>query len=191
MQQPISIVIIADCSASTLSNNLRSVLSQQYEPGFEVIVVRESIKGDTLDAVKLLRNEFDNISSTYIPDKPQYITYNEVAIMLGTKAAKNESIILMHTSASADSETWLSEIADSLCEPMTEGKHATTRKQSFIAKWKHSRKHSKLLSRWCKQEGIKSKTLKPSKQIRSRFIVAYNKTAYLNDPLLRAVVHSS
>ena len=162
MEEPISIVIVAEGYANALERNLPGVLAQQYAPGFEVIVVRESKKGETIDVETPLMAQYGNISSTYIPDKPQYITDSEVAIMLGTKAAKHDNIVIIHPLFEVPSENWLQEVAAVLTPTITIGTPFYDRKFGFIGKMRHNSRTAKLIKPWLKEHGdsIKDHKLK-------------------------------
>lgn len=189
MNDPISIIIIADSYANALERNLPSVLAQRYEPGFEVIVVRETKKGETHDVLKPLLAKHENLSSTYLPDKPQYITDAEVAIMLGTKSAKNDQIIIIHPTFEVGSDGWLAEAAAVIDGTITVGKPHYHRKSSFLSRFRHRQKTMKLLGRWCKENDIKKRDVCLKKQDKTLFNIAYSKEAYIGDADLRYFIY--
>ena len=99
-------------NARELEENLPAFLTQTYEPGYEVIVVDESSADNTEDVLKLLKNEYPHLYSTFLP-KPDYnITRRRLALTLGVKAAKNEWVILTDINEKPASEEWLKEIAE-------------------------------------------------------------------------------
>lgn len=189
MNEPISIIIIADGYASALERNLPLVLSQQYEPGFEVVVVKESKKSETGDVLKPLMASHENLSSTYLPDKPQYITDGEVAIMLGTKAVKYDHIIIIHPTFEVPSNEWLKDVSDVLNSKLTVGKPHYHSKNGILSRFKHKRKTAKLLSYWCKENSQKKKDIYLNKHLRSLFNIAYSRESYFEDPELRYFIY--
>ena len=76
-----------------LKDNLPAFLEQKYEPGYEVIVVDESSTDETPDVLKLLKNDYKNLYTTFLP-KPQYFVKRKMqALNIGIKAAKHDWLI--------------------------------------------------------------------------------------------------
>ena len=76
-----------------LKDNLPAFLEQKYEPGYEVIVVDESSTDGTPDVLKLLKNDYKNLYTTFLP-KPQYFVKRKMqALNIGIKAAKHDWLI--------------------------------------------------------------------------------------------------
>ena len=81
-----------------LKENLPAFLTQQYEPGYEVIVVDESSTDETPDVLKLFKNDYKNLYTTFLP-KPEYFVKRKMqALNIGIKAAKNDWIIITNVS---------------------------------------------------------------------------------------------
>ena len=57
MDRPLSIIILSNDDSVSLRNTLPALLSQDYGPGYEVIVVRETRRGDVRDMLKPLMEE--------------------------------------------------------------------------------------------------------------------------------------
>ena len=89
-----SIIMIVYDQARELAENLPAFLQQEYEPGYEVIVVDESSTDDTSDVLKLLKNDHPHLYSTFIPRPNRLISRRKLAFHIGVKAAKNEWIML-------------------------------------------------------------------------------------------------
>ncbi len=102
-----SIVIAAHDSASDLQKNLPYFLSQVYEPGYEVIVVDESSSDDTNNVLKLLKKEYKNLYTTFIPTSSKYLSRRKLALTVGVKAAHNEWIIFSDADCRPYSDKWL------------------------------------------------------------------------------------
>ncbi|MBO5594369.1 MAG: glycosyltransferase [Prevotella sp.] len=88
-----SIIMIVYDQARELAENLPAFLQQEYEPGYEVIVVDESSTDDTSDVLKLLKNDHPHLYSTFIPRPNRLISRRKLAFHIGVKAAKNEWIM--------------------------------------------------------------------------------------------------
>ena len=53
--------------AYELQENLTAFLTQQYQPGYEVVVVDESSTDETPDILKLLKKDYPNLYTTFLP----------------------------------------------------------------------------------------------------------------------------
>lgn len=74
MSKNISIIIITNDNDIVLRDTLPTVLCQQYDARFEVIVVRETKKGDIKDILEPFYQQYENLHSTYLPDQPQRLS---------------------------------------------------------------------------------------------------------------------
>ena len=93
-QHPFSVIITVYDQAHDLEEGLPAFLKQEYEPGYEVIVVDESSTDETPDVLKLLKNEYKHLYSTFLP-KPSAQTFRrKLALNIGIKASHHEYIIM-------------------------------------------------------------------------------------------------
>ena len=76
-----------------LEENLPAYLTQQYEPGYEVIVVDESSTDNTDDVLKLMKQQYPHLYTTFLPKPDIHLVRKRLALTIGVKAAKNEQII--------------------------------------------------------------------------------------------------
>ena len=97
-----------------LEENLPAYLTQQYEPGYEVIVVDESSTDDTDDVLKLMKQQYPHLYTTFLPKPDIHLVRKRLALTIGVKAAKNEWIIFTDIKAFPQDNTWLQTIADNL-----------------------------------------------------------------------------
>ena len=103
-QHPFSVVITVYDQARELEECLPAFLKQEYEPGYEIIVVDESSTDETPDVLKLLKNEYEHLYSTFLP-KPSAQTFRrKLALNIGLKASHYEYVIMTKPSA-APSDT--------------------------------------------------------------------------------------
>lgn len=107
-----SVIMAVYDNASELEEKLPAFLTQNYEPGYEVIVVDESSTDNTEDVLKLFKNEHPQLYSTFLPKPDRNIMRRKLALTIGVKAAKNEWVILTDIHANPPSEEWLKEIAE-------------------------------------------------------------------------------
>lgn len=113
--RPVSVIVVADNNAEDLRANLDSLLSQDYEPGYEVIVVVDKDEDGTGDFLKGYGKR-PNLYTTFVPDSSRYMSRRKLAITLGVKAAKNELILLTDATCRPVSDKWISVMASRLDE---------------------------------------------------------------------------
>ena len=114
---PVSIVLAVHNQAVELKRNLPILLSLQYAPGYEVVVVDESSTDETEEVLKLLKNQFAHLYTTYIPANSHYVSRDKLALTVGIKAAHHEWIVITEANCYPENELWLNTMA----EYMTEG----------------------------------------------------------------------
>ena len=101
-------------NGSDLEQNLPAFLTQTYEPGYEVIVVDESSTDHTDDVLKLMKQQYPHLYTTFLPKPDIHLVRKRLALTIGVKAAKNEWIIFSDIKAFPEDNTWLQTIADNL-----------------------------------------------------------------------------
>jgi len=102
--------------AHELKENLPAFLTQEYESGYEVIVVDETSTDDTADVLKLLKNQFPNLYSTFLPKPNRLIVRRKLAINIGLKAAKNDWVVISKIHTPPTSTDLLQAISDNIGE---------------------------------------------------------------------------
>lgn len=118
-QHPFSVVITVYDQAHDLEEQLPAFLKQEYEPGYEVIVVDESSTDETPDVLKLLKNEYNHLYSTFLPKPSAQIFRRKLALNIGIKASHNEYIIIANANnAPADTDVFkaIAEVLDAKAE---------------------------------------------------------------------------
>ncbi len=108
----LSIVIVAQNNEIELQQNLPSIFNQEYEPGFEVIIVCSGIEDDTESVIRNMKKVHPNLYTTFIPDSSRYMSRMKLAVTLGVKAAKNEWIILLGSDCKPVSSQWLNTLSN-------------------------------------------------------------------------------
>lgn len=90
-----SIIMTVYDQAPELRDNLPVFLTQEYEYDYEIIIVDEKSTDETSDVLKLLKEDYSHLYTTFLPKphSPQ-IRKKKMAINIGIKAAKNDWIII-------------------------------------------------------------------------------------------------
>ena len=114
----LSVILIVKDQADTLRDTLPQLLSQQCEGGHEVIVVDEQSADDTAELLETLKEQNDNLYTTFVPQYHFQRDPRRLAFTIGLKAAKGEWVVCSDIASLPPSETWLTELADS-CTPST------------------------------------------------------------------------
>lgn len=119
-----SVIMTVYDQARELEEQLPAYLKQTYEPGYEVIVVDESSTDETPDVLKLLKNDYPHLYSTFLPKPNRRIVRKKQAFNVGIKAAKNEWIIITKLTDYPLAEDVLQAISKSIGDsPLTLGYH--------------------------------------------------------------------
>ena len=106
----ISVLVLAHNNYNALDAHLPIILTQDYTPGFEVIVVGE--QGDLqTEGVVAQFAQCKNLYATYIPAKSLFMSKSKLAVALGVKAAHNEWIVLVDAESKPISDVWLLTLA--------------------------------------------------------------------------------
>ena len=109
-----SVIMAVYDNGQDLETYLPTYLTQVYEPGYEVIVVDESSTDNTDDVLKLLKQQYPHLYTTFLPKPDIHVIRRRLALTIGVKAAKNEWIIFTRIDFHPTTETWLQTIAESL-----------------------------------------------------------------------------
>ena len=109
-----SVVMTVYDNALELEEHLPAFLTQDYQEGYEVIVVDESSTDNTDEVLKLQMQNDPKLYKTFLPKPNINVTRKKLALTIGVKAAKNEWVILSDIRSYPTSETWLKEIAESI-----------------------------------------------------------------------------
>lgn len=114
-----SIVIAVYDDAKLLEEHLPLFLGQNFENGYEVIVVDGSSTDDTPDVLKRFKHSNPHLYTTFLPRYHFQKDRRRISLTIGSKAVKNEWIILADISSIPPSENWLQELLDHI-EPTDE-----------------------------------------------------------------------
>lgn len=109
-----SIIVTVHDQAREISEHLPTLLTQQYDDGYEVIVVDESSADDTTDVLKQLKTEYPHLYTTFLPKYHFQQNRQRLAFTIGVKAAKYDYTILADINTPPVSETWLHDLAEEI-----------------------------------------------------------------------------
>ena len=85
-----SVIMAVYDQAYELKENLTAFLTQQYQPGYQVVIVDESSTDETPDILKLYKKDYANLYSTFLPKSKGYALSKKQAYNIGIKAATND-----------------------------------------------------------------------------------------------------
>ena len=97
-ERSFSIIMTVYDQAPELRENLPLFLTQEYEPGYEVIVVDETSTDGTTDMLKLLKEDYPHLYTTFLPKPNRLLIRKKMAINIGIKAAKYDWLIIANIS---------------------------------------------------------------------------------------------
>lgn len=112
--QGFSIIMTVYDQAHELKENLPAYLTQAYEPGYEVIVVDETSNDNTPDVLKLYKQDYPTLYTTFLPKPNKLGAHRKMAINIGLKASKNEWVILQNINNKPQDENELQTIVEAL-----------------------------------------------------------------------------
>ncbi|MDR1416448.1 MAG: glycosyltransferase [Prevotellaceae bacterium] len=106
-QPPVSIVMCARNEQHNLEKNLPLFLKQDY-PQFEVVVVNNCSTDESEMLLYNLRRYHSNLQVTSIEQNGKFMHDKKLAITVGIKAARYETIIFTEPDCAPGNEKWLS-----------------------------------------------------------------------------------
>ena len=109
-QPPITILLVSNGDHVALDEHLPIFLTQEYAPGYEVIVVTEKADMETENVLKRY-SQNERLYHTFVPESSRYMSKSKLAITLGVKAANNEWIILTDPRCKPSDSHWVEAMA--------------------------------------------------------------------------------
>lgn len=105
-QPPVTILLVSNGDHVALDEHLPIFLTQEYSPGYEVVVVTEKADVETENVLKRY-SQNERLYHTFVPESSRYMSKSKLAITLGVKAAKNEWIILTDPRCKPADSHWI------------------------------------------------------------------------------------
>ena len=109
----VTVLLVSNGDHVALDEHLPIFLTQDYEPGYDIIVVSEKADAETDNVLKRYANN-QRLYSTFVPESSRYMSKNKLAITLGVRASKNDWIILTDPRCKPEGSGWLAAFASSL-----------------------------------------------------------------------------
>ena len=106
----LSVIVVSNGTAEQMDNHLSAILSQHYEPGFEVIVVAGHRDSETEDVLKRYAAN-STLYTTFVPQRSLFMSRGKLAMTIGVKAAHNEWVIITDSRYTPVSDLWLKAMA--------------------------------------------------------------------------------
>jgi len=105
-QPPVSVIISIKNLNYNLLQFLPSIMEQDY-PEFEVIVVASRVSDAGEDALMQMKNYYPNLYSTHVPDDTKNVSRTKLALSLGIKAAKYDTLLFTESDSRIRSKDWI------------------------------------------------------------------------------------
>lgn len=103
----VSVIVYSEDDAQNLEILLPQILEQEYPGLMEVIVVNDGAIGSTKDVIARLEQNYSNLYMTFTPLESRSLSRKKLAITLGIKAARFETVMLTTGNCRISSRTWL------------------------------------------------------------------------------------
>jgi poly-beta-1,6-N-acetyl-D-glucosamine synthase len=108
---PVSVVICAHDEAENLEKFLPSVLEQEYQ-NYEVVVVNDCSEDETEDVLKRFACKYSNLRYTTIKKDEKFTHGKKLALTIGIKTAKHETVLLTDADCYLPDKTWIQQIVE-------------------------------------------------------------------------------
>jgi len=103
----VSVIVYSEDDAQNLESLLPQILEQDYPAMMEVIVVNDGAIGSTKDVIARLEQRYSNLYMTFTPMDSRSLSRKKLAVTLGIKAARYETILLTTGKCRITSPTWI------------------------------------------------------------------------------------
>lgn len=102
-----SVLITVHDQAQDIRENLPSYLTQDYEPGYDVIVVDEMSTDETPDVLKQLKEAYPKLRTTFLPASNKIRERRKYALSIGLKASGYRWVMIADLQSAPPSEAFL------------------------------------------------------------------------------------
>lgn len=105
-----SVVVYSRNEFDCLEGFLRTLLTQDYPGSFEVIVVNEGDSQEMRNLIAAMQLANRNLYLTFTPEGAHNLSRKKLALTLGIKAARYDTVVLTTVDASICSDKWLTKM---------------------------------------------------------------------------------
>lgn len=133
----VSILVYAHNQGEALVRNLPILLSQDY-PAYEVIVLDDTSRDETQDVLTMMDQRYEHLYHSKIDEKVRTMSHKKLAVLLGTKAAHYDLIVMTQAQCLPCSDKWLSNLVRHFQNPAVEvvlGPVVYERRSSFLSRF--------------------------------------------------------
>lgn len=115
---PVSVIVCAKNAADYLQDFLPLVLEQDY-PEFEVVVVNDCSYDDTETVLARLSNKYKHLRHTSLFEDAKFKHGKKLALTVGIKSAKHETLVLTDADCYPTSDKWLQAMVSNFSDTKT------------------------------------------------------------------------
>ena len=137
-EQPgVSVLVYSHNQAEALARNLPILLNQNY-PKYEVIVLDDNSRDNTQDVLTMMDQRSDILMHTKIDEKTRAMSHRKLAVLLGTKSAHYDLILMTHAECMPASADWIGGLVSHFANPGVEvvlGPVVYERRTGFLSRF--------------------------------------------------------
>ena len=137
-EQPgVSVLVYSHNQAEALARNLPILLNQNY-PKYEVIVLDDNSRDNTQDVLTMMDQRSDILMHTKIDEKTRAMSHRKLAVLLGTKSAHYDLILMTHAECMPASADWIGGLVSHFANPSVEvvlGPVVYERRTGFLSRF--------------------------------------------------------
>lgn len=113
---PVSVIVCARDEERNLTQNLPSILQQQYATSHEVIVVNDNSFDQSTYLLEQFRKEFKHMNPVELTQESQHIPGKKFPLSIGIKTARYEIVLLTDADCVPASEKWIEKMQEGYSE---------------------------------------------------------------------------
>lgn len=133
----VSVLVYSHNQAEALARNLPILLNQNY-PKYEVIVLDDNSRDNTQDVLTMMDQRSDILMHTKIDEKTRAMSHRKLAVLLGTKSAHYDLILMTHAECMPASAEWIGGLVNHFANPGIEvvlGPVVYERRTGFLSRF--------------------------------------------------------
>ncbi len=108
---PVSVIMCAKNEEENLSENLPSILEQDY-PDFEVIVINDGSTDRSDEVLGELSKKYLHLKIRMLEERKLFIEGKKLGLTIGIKAAKNEWLLFTDADCKPENDQWIKSMQD-------------------------------------------------------------------------------